>query len=84
MTYKKNSFLFGLLAAVTIGASVFFIFKKISAETPVEEKWKANLASNSNYHIIRKGGFEYIRPILFANESGESANLLSVKSDLIP
>ncbi|MCC6257633.1 MAG: serine hydrolase [Chitinophagaceae bacterium] len=82
MTYKKNSFLFGLLAAVIIGVAVFFIFKKISAATAVEEKRETYLPSNSNYHIIRKEGFEYIRPILFANESGESANLLSVKSDL--
>lgn len=83
MTKTKIPLVYSILISVLVGFAVFFWYKMVNGKPDSENAELAENAPNpGNYHIIRKQGFIYTRPVLLAKESEESQNLGSLKSDL--
>jgi beta-lactamase class A len=81
MNKVRIPLLYSLLIAGSAGALGYFSNKFI--QLPKEDTAAAPVNEVvCNYHVIRRPGFEFVKPILFAGETKESVVLGGIKSDI--
>lgn len=76
----KIPLLLSLVIAGISGAGGYFTYQLLHKEQ--ENNGDTISTTSCNYHVIRKPGFEYVKPILFAGETAESPVLSNIKSDI--
>lgn len=76
----KVPLLLSLAIAGISGAGGYYTYQFLHKDQ--ENSGDTVSTASCNYHVIRKPGFEYIKPILFAGETAESPVLSNIKSDI--
>ena len=83
MFAKKVPFYFVIVAFLTPSlAFVFFLTKQKTDITVIDESLANNIDNDCNLKIRRLNGFQFIRPLLYAEPSCESDNLTQHKSEI--
>ncbi len=71
-----------IVSFVFSGALAFFAFTLIAAKNQDSSSEPNTTASYCSYNISRLGGYEFVRPLLFAEPECESPELTPVKNEI--
>lgn len=84
MFTKRIPAYYAIIGMVAIGLLSYFISRSnpVSPCPPVSETNTANTAKSCNYSLPRLGGYNYIRPLLFAEQGCESEKYLPLKQSI--
>ena len=86
MIFKRTTLLFAIVFMIFGGVISFFIIKSFnlfkSTTSGIDNITSFNKTKEENINIVRLGGFNYIKPILYAEEKNESIRYSTLKSGI--